>query len=78
MSIFVLKFGMTQIQESMDVTSRGKLSSVLISPHYLSDILYCKIAAVYAVAKCMYTVPLLQYMLLRNVCKLKGSCGICY
>ena len=80
MSIFELKFSMTQIQESLDATSVGKLSSVLISPYNLSDTLqqeslhvpsgltmltgltveeiyvHCTVAAVYAVAKCMYTV----------------------
>ena len=39
MFIFELKFSMTQIQESLDVTSIGKLSCVLISPYNLSDIL---------------------------------------
>ena len=39
MSIFELKFSMTRIQESLDVTSIGKLSCVLISPYNLSDIL---------------------------------------
>jgi len=39
MSIFELKFSMTRIQESLEVTSVGKLSSVLISPYNLSDIL---------------------------------------
>ena len=80
MFIFELKFSMTQIQESLDVTSIGKLSSVLISPYNLTDILqkvslqlpaglkmligltveemyvYCTVAAVYGVVKCLYTV----------------------
>jgi len=38
---------------------------------------YCKVAAVYAVAKCMYNVRYLRLMLLRNICILYGSCGIC-
>jgi len=80
MSLFELKFSMTQIQESLNVISIGKLSCVLISPYNLSDILqqvslqlpagltmltgltveemyvYCTVAAVYVVVKCMYTV----------------------
>jgi len=40
MAILELKFSMTQIQESLDVTSIGKLSSVLINPYSLSDILH--------------------------------------
>ena len=80
MSLFELKFSMTQIQESLNVISIGKLSCVLISPCNLSDILqqvslqlpagltmltgltveemyvYCTVAAVYVVVKCMYTV----------------------
>jgi hypothetical protein len=39
MAILELKFSMTQIQEWLDVTSTGKLSSVLINPYNLSDIL---------------------------------------
>jgi hypothetical protein len=39
MAILELKFSMTQIQESLDVTSIGKLSSVLINPGNLSEIL---------------------------------------
>jgi hypothetical protein len=39
MSILELKFSMIQIQESLDVTSSGKLSSVLINPYNLSNIL---------------------------------------
>ena len=39
MSLFELKFSMTQIQESLNVISIGKLSCVLISPYNLSDIL---------------------------------------
>jgi len=39
MAILELKFSMTRIQESLDVTSNGKPSSVLINPNNLSDIL---------------------------------------
>jgi hypothetical protein len=39
MAILDLKFGMARIQESLDITSNGKLSSVLINPQNLSDIL---------------------------------------
>ena len=39
MAILELKFSMTQLQESLDVTSIGKLSSVLINPYNLSSIL---------------------------------------
>jgi hypothetical protein len=39
MAILELKFSMTRIQESLDVTSLGKLSSVLINPYNLSEIL---------------------------------------
>jgi hypothetical protein len=80
LSIFELEFSMTRIQVSLDVTSIGKLSSVLNSPYNLSDILqqvilqlpagltvltgltveemyvYGTVAAVYVIAKCMYTV----------------------
>jgi hypothetical protein len=39
MAILELKFSMTRIRESLDVTSNGKLSTVLINPQNLSDIL---------------------------------------
>jgi hypothetical protein len=39
MAILDLRFSITQMQESLDVTSNGKLSSVLINPHNLSEIL---------------------------------------
>ena len=39
MAILELKFNLMQLQESLDVTSVGKLSSVLISPYNLSTIL---------------------------------------
>ena len=39
MAILDLRFSITQIQESLDVTSNGKLSSVLINPYNLSEIL---------------------------------------
>jgi hypothetical protein len=39
MAIVELKFDLLQLQESLDVTSNGKLSSVLISPYNLSNIL---------------------------------------
>ena len=39
MDILELKFSTIQIQESLDVTNNGKLSSVLINPYNLSDIL---------------------------------------
>ena len=39
MAILDLRFSVAQMQESLDVTSNGKLSSVLINPHNLSEIL---------------------------------------
>jgi hypothetical protein len=39
MAILELKFSMIQLQESLDVTSNGKLSSVLINPYNFSIIL---------------------------------------
>ena len=39
MAILDLRFSITQMQESLDVTSNGKLSSVLINPYTLSEIL---------------------------------------
>jgi septal ring factor EnvC (AmiA/AmiB activator) len=39
MAILELKFSLMQLQESLDVTSSGKLSSVLINPYNLSTIL---------------------------------------
>jgi hypothetical protein len=39
MAMVELKFNMMQLQESLDVTSIGKLSSVLINPENLSTIL---------------------------------------
>jgi len=39
MAILDLRFSITQMQESLDVTSNGKLSSVLINPYNLSEIL---------------------------------------
>ena len=39
MAILEIKFKLTQLQESLDLTSLGKLSSVLISPYNLSVIL---------------------------------------
>jgi hypothetical protein len=39
MAILDLKFSVTQLQESLDVTSIGQLSSVLINPYNLSVIL---------------------------------------
>ena len=39
MAILDLRFSITQVQESLDVTSNGKLSSVLINPYNLSEIL---------------------------------------
>jgi len=39
MAILELKFSMTRIKESLDVTSLEKLSSVLINPYNLSEIL---------------------------------------
>ena len=39
MAILDLRFSVTQMQESLDVTSNGKLSSALISPYNLSEIL---------------------------------------
>ena len=39
MAIIELKFDLLQLQESLDVTSNGKLSSVLINPYNLSNIL---------------------------------------
>jgi hypothetical protein len=39
MDIIELKFGLIHLQESLDVTSAGKLSSVLINPYNLSVIL---------------------------------------
>jgi hypothetical protein len=39
MAILELKFSMMQLQESLDVTSNGKLSSVLINRYHLSAIL---------------------------------------
>jgi len=39
MAILHLRFSITQMQESRDVTSNGKLSSVLINPYKLSEIL---------------------------------------
>jgi hypothetical protein len=39
MAILSLKFSVTQLQESLDVTSIGQLSSVLIKPYDLSDVL---------------------------------------
>ena len=38
-AILELRLSMTQLQESLDVTSIGKLSSVLINPNNLSNIL---------------------------------------
>jgi hypothetical protein len=39
MAIIELKFGLIQLEESLDVTSAGKLSSVLINPYNMSVIL---------------------------------------
>jgi len=39
MAILELKFSVTRIQEALDVTSVGRLSSVLINPYNLSEIL---------------------------------------
>jgi len=39
MSILDLRFSITQLHELLDVTSNGKLSSVLINPYNLSEIL---------------------------------------
>ena len=39
MAILDLRFSITQLHESLDVTSNGKLSSVLINPYNLSEIL---------------------------------------
>jgi hypothetical protein len=39
MAILDLRFSITQLYESLDVTSNGKLSSVLINPYNLSEIL---------------------------------------
>jgi hypothetical protein len=39
LAILVLKFSLVQLQESLDLTSVGKLSSSLINPHNLSDLL---------------------------------------
>jgi hypothetical protein len=39
MAILDLRFSITQMQEPLDVTSNGKLSSVLINPYNLSEIL---------------------------------------
>jgi hypothetical protein len=39
MAILEFKFSMIQLQESLDITSMGKLSSVLINPYNLSVIL---------------------------------------
>jgi hypothetical protein len=39
MTILDLRFSITQLHESLDVTSNGKLSSVLINPYNLSEIL---------------------------------------
>jgi hypothetical protein len=38
MAILDIKFSLTQLQESLDLTSLGKLSSVLINPYNLSII----------------------------------------
>jgi hypothetical protein len=37
--MFELKFSLIQLQESLDLTSVGKLSSTLINPHNLSELL---------------------------------------
>jgi len=39
MAILDLRFSITQLHESLDVTSNGNLSSVLINPYNLSEIL---------------------------------------
>jgi hypothetical protein len=39
MAILEIKFSLTQLQESLDLTSLGKLSSVLMNPYNLSVIL---------------------------------------
>jgi hypothetical protein len=39
MAILDLRFSITQLQESLDVSSNGKLSGVLINPYNLSEIL---------------------------------------
>jgi hypothetical protein len=39
MAILDLRFSITQLYESLDVTSNGKLSSVLINPYNLAEIL---------------------------------------
>ena len=39
MAILDLRFSIMQMQESLDVTSNGKLSSALINPYNLSEIL---------------------------------------
>jgi hypothetical protein len=39
MSMVEIKSGLTQLQESLDFTSLGKLSSVLVNPYNLSKIL---------------------------------------
>jgi len=39
MAILDVRFSITQMQESLDVTSNGKLTSVLINPYNLSEIL---------------------------------------
>jgi hypothetical protein len=39
LAILELKFSLVQLQESLDLTSVGKLSSNLINPHHLSDLL---------------------------------------
>jgi hypothetical protein len=37
--MFELKFSFVQLQESLDLTSVGKLSSTLLNPHNLSEFL---------------------------------------
>jgi hypothetical protein len=50
MAILELKFSMTRLQESLDITSNGKLSSVLINLEEMY--VYYTIATVHTVAYC--------------------------
>jgi len=72
MAILDLRFSITQLHESLDVTSNGKLSSVLINPYNLLEILQQVSLQLTArlsmlsglTVEDMYITLLLRYMLL--------------